>query len=106
MAPAMIAPSRRRTWRSRRRETGTVEIAGPERAPFNEIVARYLRVVGNPRKVVSDPEARYFGGRSTETASCVASNRARSEVSIRVLLHLAEGYLNGRLAVPIEAHDT
>src|SRR5499427_6205264 len=42
---------------------GVVEIAGPERAPFNEIVARYLKAVGDPREVVSDPEARYFGGR-------------------------------------------
>ena len=38
---------------------GSVEIAGPERAPFNEIVARYLKAVGDPRKVVSDPEAQY-----------------------------------------------
>jgi uncharacterized protein YbjT (DUF2867 family) len=43
--------------------TGIVEIAGPERAPFNEIVARYLRAVGDPREVVGDPEARYWGGR-------------------------------------------
>src|SRR6202045_4247189 len=42
---------------------GIIEIAGPERAPFNEIVARYLKAVGDPRTVVSDPEARYFGGR-------------------------------------------
>ena len=42
---------------------GTVEIAGPERAPFNEIVARYLKAVGDPREVVSDPKARYWGGR-------------------------------------------
>src|SRR5258705_11397434 len=42
---------------------GIVEIAGPERAPFDEIVARYLKAVGDPREVVSDPEARYFGGR-------------------------------------------
>ena len=42
---------------------GMVEIAGPERAPFNEIVARYLKAVGDPRAVVSDPDARYFGGR-------------------------------------------
>ena len=41
---------------------GIVEIAGPERAPFNEIIARYLKAVGDPREVVSDPEARYFGG--------------------------------------------
>src|SRR5213082_3848693 len=45
---------------------GIVEIAGPERAPFNQIVARYLKAVGDPRTVVSDPEARYFGGRVEE----------------------------------------
>src|SRR5690348_13789101 len=42
---------------------GIVEIAGPERAPFDEIVARYLKAVGDPREVVRDPEARYWGGR-------------------------------------------
>jgi uncharacterized protein YbjT (DUF2867 family) len=41
---------------------GIVEIAGPERAPFNEIIARYLKAAGDPREVVRDPEARYFGG--------------------------------------------
>jgi uncharacterized protein YbjT (DUF2867 family) len=45
---------------------GIVEIAGPERAPFNEIVARYLQAVGDPREVVRDPESRYFGGRVDE----------------------------------------
>src|SRR5262249_14828686 len=45
---------------------GIVEIAGPERAPFNEIVARYLKATGDPRTVVSDPEARYWGGRVEE----------------------------------------
>jgi uncharacterized protein YbjT (DUF2867 family) len=45
---------------------GIIEIAGPERAPFNEIVARYLKAVGDPRKVVSDPKARYYGGRVEE----------------------------------------
>jgi len=45
---------------------GIVEIAGPERAPFTEIVARYLKQVGDPREVVCDPEARYFGSRVGE----------------------------------------
>jgi uncharacterized protein YbjT (DUF2867 family) len=45
---------------------GIVEIAGPERAPFHDIVARYLQAVGDPRQVVRDPEARYFGGRVEE----------------------------------------
>jgi uncharacterized protein YbjT (DUF2867 family) len=41
---------------------GIVEIAGPERAPFSDFVARYLKAVGDKRNVVRDPEARYFGG--------------------------------------------
>ena len=55
---------------------GIVEIAGPERAPFNEIVARYLKAVGDPREVVGDPEARYFGGR-VEERSLVPLGEAR-----------------------------
>ena len=55
---------------------GIVEIAGPERAPFNEFVARYLEAVGDPREVVSDPEARYFGGR-VEEHSLVPLGEAR-----------------------------
>jgi uncharacterized protein YbjT (DUF2867 family) len=55
---------------------GIVEIAGPERAPFNEIVAHYLKAVGDPREVVRDPEARYFGGR-VEEHSLVPLGEAR-----------------------------
>src|SRR5438445_4259910 len=55
---------------------GIVEIAGPQRAPFNEIVARYLKALRDPRKVVSDPEARYFGGR-VEERSLVPLGEAR-----------------------------
>jgi uncharacterized protein YbjT (DUF2867 family) len=43
-------------------KNGIVVIAGPEKAPFNEFVARYLKAVGDPRQVVSDRDARYFGG--------------------------------------------
>jgi uncharacterized protein YbjT (DUF2867 family) len=57
-------------------QNGIVEIAGPERAPFNEFVARYLKAVGDPRKVVLDPEARYYGGR-VEERSLVPLGEAR-----------------------------
>jgi uncharacterized protein YbjT (DUF2867 family) len=40
---------------------GTVEIAGPERVSLAEIVQRFLRANQDPRKVVADVHARYFG---------------------------------------------
>jgi uncharacterized protein YbjT (DUF2867 family) len=55
---------------------GGVEIAGPERPPFNEIVARDLKAVGDPREIVRDPEARYWGGR-VEDHSLVPLGEAR-----------------------------
>ena len=55
---------------------GIVEIAGPERAPFNEIVAKYLKAVGDPRQVVGDPGARYWGG-LVEERSLVPLGEAR-----------------------------
>jgi uncharacterized protein YbjT (DUF2867 family) len=55
---------------------GIVEIAGPERAAFHEIIAGYLKAVGDPRQVVSDPEARYWGGR-VEERSLVPLSEAR-----------------------------
>jgi uncharacterized protein YbjT (DUF2867 family) len=66
VADAALAPPR----------NGTVDIAGPERAPFNEIIARYLKAVGDPREVVRDPEARYWGGR-VEERSLVPLGEAR-----------------------------
>jgi uncharacterized protein YbjT (DUF2867 family) len=57
-------------------QNGIVEIAGPERAPFDEIIARYLRAVGDPREVVRDAEARYWGG-LVEERSLVPLGEAR-----------------------------
>ena len=55
---------------------GIIDIAGPERAPFNEIIARYLKAVDDPRGVVRDPEARYWGG-LVEEHSLVSLGEAR-----------------------------
>lgn len=54
----------------------TIEIAGPERAPFDEIIARYLTAVGDARTVVRDQEARYWGAR-VEKDSLVPLGEAR-----------------------------
>jgi uncharacterized protein YbjT (DUF2867 family) len=40
---------------------GIVEIAGPEKAPLAELVQRFLTAIHDPRKVVADPKALYFG---------------------------------------------
>lgn len=39
----------------------TVETAGPERVPLSDLVQRYLAATGDPRTVVADPDALYFG---------------------------------------------
>jgi uncharacterized protein YbjT (DUF2867 family) len=55
---------------------GIVEIAGPDRAPFDEIIIRYLTAIGDKREVVRDPGARYWGGR-VEEHSLVPLGEAR-----------------------------
>jgi uncharacterized protein YbjT (DUF2867 family) len=62
--------------------SGIVDIAGPERAPFNEIIARYLKAVGDPREVVSDPEARYWGGRVEERSLVPLGNARLGRIGI------------------------
>ncbi len=57
-------------------KNGIVDIAGPDRAPFNEIIARYLKAAGDTRRVVRDPEALYWGGR-VEEKSLVPLGEAR-----------------------------
>jgi uncharacterized protein YbjT (DUF2867 family) len=55
---------------------GTIEIAGPEKAPFDEIIRSYLRMMGDDRPVHADPEAHYFGGR-IEQLSLVPTGEAQ-----------------------------
>ncbi len=45
---------------------GTVEVAGPERFRLDELVRRRLREIGDPREVIADPAARYFGATLSE----------------------------------------
>jgi uncharacterized protein YbjT (DUF2867 family) len=40
---------------------GMLEIAGPERVGMAVLVQRYLKAVGDPRTVVADARAPYFG---------------------------------------------
>ena len=45
---------------------GTVEVAGPQQFRLDELVRDGLRARNDPREVVRDPEARYFGAKLAE----------------------------------------
>lgn len=47
-------------------EDGIVEIGGPQRFRLDEVITRVLSESGDPREVVTDPSARYFGARLDE----------------------------------------
>jgi uncharacterized protein YbjT (DUF2867 family) len=55
---------------------GTVEVAGPEQIRFDTLIRRRLDALDDRRKVVSDPEARYFGTALSER-SLVPEGHAR-----------------------------
>ena len=40
---------------------GMVEIAGPGRAGLDELVGRFLGATKDPREVITDVDARYYG---------------------------------------------
>ncbi len=45
---------------------GAIEIAGPEQFRFDELVRQRLSGLNDPREVVADPHARYFGAEMSE----------------------------------------
>ena len=47
---------------------GTVDVAGPEQFRFDELVRQGLAARKDPREVVVDPRARYFGAELEERA--------------------------------------
>jgi uncharacterized protein YbjT (DUF2867 family) len=55
---------------------GTVEVAGPERFRFDELIRQSLSARNDPRKVVVDPHARYFGAELRER-SLIPADEAR-----------------------------
>jgi uncharacterized protein YbjT (DUF2867 family) len=55
---------------------GMVEVAGPQRFRFDEFIRQGLRSRNDPREVVVDPNARYFGSKLSDL-TLVASADAR-----------------------------
>lgn len=55
---------------------GMMEIAGPEKVRLNELIERFLTAIKDPRKVVTDPKARYYG-QELNDESLVPEGKAR-----------------------------
>lgn len=55
---------------------GIVEVGGPEQFRFDELIQRVLAARKDPRQVIADPKARYFGATLSER-SLVPGNGAR-----------------------------
>lgn len=45
---------------------GIIEVAGPEQFRLDELVGRYLGAADDPRSVIADPNARYYGAKLGE----------------------------------------
>jgi uncharacterized protein YbjT (DUF2867 family) len=71
---------------------GVIEIAGPEQFHFDEYIQQVLTAKGDPRTVVADPNARYFGAH-LEERSLLPTNA----------VHLGETRLSEWLAQPVRA---
>ena len=60
---------------------GTVELAGPERFRLDELVRRYLAETGDPRHVVTDVHAPYYGLELTDERALIPAGHSRTGVT-------------------------
>jgi uncharacterized protein YbjT (DUF2867 family) len=59
---------------------GTVEVAGPEQFRFDELIRQGLAARNDPREVVVDPHARYFGAELGERSLVPAGDAQLGEI--------------------------
>ena len=65
---------------------GIVEIGGPEKFRLDELVRRRLESLKDPRKVVTDPNARYSGAKISEKTLVPGSNARLGETRFETWL--------------------
>ncbi len=55
---------------------GIVEVGGPDRFRMDELVRRALQAAGDPRQVITDPKALYFGDYAVDDSTLVPGDGA------------------------------
>jgi len=68
---------------------GIVEIGGPEQFRLDELVRRRLESLKDPRKVITDPNARYSGAKISEKTLVPGSNARLGETRFETWLQSA-----------------
>jgi uncharacterized protein YbjT (DUF2867 family) len=66
---------------------GTVEVAGPQQFRFDELIRQDLAARNDPREVVVDPHARYFGAELGERSLIPADDARLGEIRFQEWLH-------------------
>ena len=66
---------------------GTVEVAGPQQFRFDEMIRLGLGARNDPREVVVDPHARYFGAELGERSLLPAANAQLGEIRLNEWLN-------------------
>jgi uncharacterized protein YbjT (DUF2867 family) len=56
---------------------GTVELAGPEPIRQDELVRQFLSATGDPRTVITDPKALYYGSMAINDQSLTPGENPR-----------------------------
>jgi uncharacterized protein YbjT (DUF2867 family) len=59
-----------------------IEIGGPERLRFDEVIRRALAARNDPREVIADPQARYFGAILSERTLVPGEGAQLGEVTL------------------------
>ncbi len=76
---------------------GVVEVAGPEQFEFDMLIRRFLGGSNDPRVVLSDPSARYFGAPLGDTTLVPGADASLGEIRF-------DDWLRETTAVPATAN--
>jgi len=66
---------------------GMVEVGGPDRFRFDELIRQGLAALHDSRKVVADPHARYFGAELSERSLIPADDAQRGQIRLQEWLN-------------------
>ena len=72
---------------------GTVEVAGPQQFRFDELIRQGLAARNDPREVVADPHARYFGAELGERSLIPADDARLGEIRLEEWLNQSDQWL-------------